>query len=76
VARRYISALVEQEALGRALAWYGFAPTTGGIIGFLLTGYAIQTFGMTITFVAGALLTLIAIALVERIRRAWQLALA
>jgi MFS family permease len=71
-----ITDLVEQETLGRALAWYGFAPTTGGIIGFLLTGYAIETFGMATTFVAGAVLTLIAIALIAHVRRARQLALA
>ncbi len=69
-----VTDLVPQESLGRALAWYGFAPTTGGIIGFMLTGYAIETFGMTRTFVAGALLTLIAIALVVQVRRARQLA--
>ena len=69
-----VTDLVEQDSLGRALAWYGFAPTTGGIIGFMLTGYAIETFGMTRTFVAGALLTLIAIALVVQVRRARQLA--
>ncbi len=69
-----VTDLVEQDSLGRALAWYGFAPTTGGIIGFMLTGYAIETFGMTRTFVAGALLTLIAIAPVVQVRRARQLA--
>jgi MFS family permease len=71
-----VTDLVPQESLGRALAWYGFAPTTGGIIGFMLTGYAIETFGMTSTFVAAALLTLVAIALIIQVRRARQLALA
>jgi MFS family permease len=71
-----VTDLVEQESLGSALAWYGFAPTTGGIIGFMLTGYAIETLGMTPTFVAGALLTLLAIPLVVQVRRARHLALA
>jgi MFS family permease len=71
-----VTDLVPQESLGRALAWYGFAPTTGGIFGFMLTGYAIQTFGMSTTFMAAAMLTLIAIALVVQVRRARQLTLA
>jgi MFS family permease len=71
-----VTDLVPEESLGTALAWYGFAPSTGGIIGFILTGYAIKIFGMTTTFVAGAVFTLIAIALVAQVRRARQLALA
>jgi MFS family permease len=71
-----ITDLVPEESLGTALAWYGFAPSTGGIIGFMLTGYAIEIFGMATTFVAGAAFTLIAIALVVQVRRVQQLALA
>ena len=71
-----VTDLVPEESLGTALAWYGFAPPMGGIIGFMLTGYAIETFGMTTTFVAGAAFTLIAIALVAQVQRARQLALA
>jgi MFS family permease len=71
-----VTDLVPEESLGTALAWYGFAPSMGGIIGFMLTGYAIEIFGMSTTFVAGAACTLIAIALVVQVRRARQLALA
>jgi MFS family permease len=71
-----VTDLVPQESLGTALAWYGFAPSVGGIIGFLVTGYAIEVFGVTTTFVAGAACTLVALALVSRVRRARQLALA
>jgi MFS family permease len=70
-----VTDLVPEESLGTALAWYGFAPSMGGIIGFMLTGYAIEIFGMSTTFVAGAACTLIAIALVVQVRRARQLAL-
>jgi hypothetical protein len=42
----------------------------------MLTGYAIQIFGMAITFVAGAAFTLFAIALVVQVRHTWQIALA
>ena len=71
-----VTDLVAQASLGRALAWYGFAPTTGGILGFLLTGYAIEMVGTTATLVAAALLTLVAVALIMQVRRARQLALA
>jgi MFS family permease len=71
-----VTDLVQEESLGTALAWYGFAPSTGGIIGFMLTGYAIEMIGMTATFFAGAAFTLIAIALVLQVRRTRQLALA
>jgi MFS family permease len=65
-----VTDLVPKENLGAALSWYGFAPSTGGIIGFALTGYAIQTFGMSTTFIVGAVITLIAIMLVIQIQRA------
>ena len=71
-----VTDLVPPESLGKALAWFGFAPSTGGIIGFATTGYAIQTFGTTITFIAGGVLTLIAIAFVMQVQRARQPALA
>jgi MFS family permease len=56
--------LVPLEDLGRALSWYGFAPPMAGILGFVFAGYAIQSFGMAPTLIAGAILTLIAVALV------------
>jgi MFS family permease len=71
-----VTDLVPADSLGTALAWYGFAPSMGGIIGFLATGYAIEMFGMAATFVAGAIFTLIAIVLLVQVRRARQLALA
>ncbi|MFN8448122.1 MAG: MFS transporter [Anaerolineae bacterium] len=69
-----VTDLVPPNILGSALSWYGFAPPAGGILGFMLTGYAIQGFGMTATFVGGALLTLIAAALLLRVQRSRQLA--
>ena len=66
--------LVPPNILGTALSLYGFAPPAGGILGFMLTGYAIQSFGMTTTFVGSALLTLIAALLLFRVQRSRQLA--
>jgi SET family sugar efflux transporter-like MFS transporter len=71
-----VTDLVPGESLGKALAWYGFGPSMGGIIGFALTGVAIQNFGMTATFIGGALLTLIAMTLVIQVRRTGQQAAA
>ncbi len=67
-----VTDLVPQESLGTALSWYGFAPTTGAVLGLALTGYAVQTLGITTTLIAGALLTLIAIVLVLQVQRSRQ----
>jgi MFS family permease len=67
-----VTDLVPQESLGTALSWYGFAPTIGGILGFALTGYAMQTFGMATTFIASAILTLIAMLVVVYVQRVRQ----
>jgi MFS transporter, DHA1 family, multidrug resistance protein len=60
--------LVPPDKIGRALALFGFVGPVGGIIGFLVTGYAIQQFGAPQTFIGGALLTVAAIALIVSIR--------
>jgi MFS family permease len=67
-----VTDLVPQESLGTALSWYGFAPTIGGILGFALTGHAIQTFGMAATFIASAILMVIAVAVVMYVQRVRQ----
>ncbi|MEP7290926.1 MAG: MFS transporter [Chloroflexota bacterium] len=60
--------LVPGEALAVALSRYGSAPTIGAVIGFPLIGYAIKAFGMNPTLIAGAVLTLIAIPLLFRVK--------
>ncbi len=65
-----VTDLVPLESLGVALSRYGAAPTVGAIVGFALTGYGIQAFGMAATFIAGAVFTLVAVALVVQVRRA------
>lgn len=44
-------------------------PWIAGILGYALTGYAIQTFGITSTFIAGAFLPFIAIIFMVLIRQ-------
>jgi predicted MFS family arabinose efflux permease len=44
-------------------------PWVAGIFGFALTGYFIQTFGITSTFIAGAFLPLMAIIFMVLIRQ-------
>ena len=63
-----VTDLVPQEILGKALALYGFAPPAGGILGFSLTGYAIQSFGMTNSSIGAAMLTLIAVLILLQVR--------
>jgi MFS family permease len=70
-----VTDLVASESLGKALSWYGGSPSVGGIVGFALTGYAIQNVGMAATFLGGAVLTFIAMMLVLQVQRARQFAL-
>ena len=70
VSQALVIDLVPREALAVSLSRLGAAPTIGAVIGSPLTGYAIQTFGMTTTLIVGVALTLLAIVLVFRIQHA------
>lgn len=63
VSSAFMTDLVPMEKVGWALTLFGFAGPLGGIAGFLFTGNAIRAFGASQTFLGGALLTLLAIAL-------------
>jgi len=65
-----VTDLVPQEALGRGMSLFSAASWVGGIIGFAGAGYAIQNLGLIFTFIVGASLPLVAIALLIPIRRA------
>ena len=65
-----VTDFVPLKNLGRALSWYNFSPSVGGILSFALAGYAFQGFGMYATFMGGAFLTLIAVILVFRVQYA------
>ena len=65
-----VTDLIPPKNLGRALSWYNFSPSVGGILSFALAGYAFQGFGMYATFVAGAFLTLVAVGLVIWVQQA------
>ena len=65
-----VTDLVPQEALGKGMSLFNAAIWVGGIIGFAGAGYAIQNLGLISTFILGACLPLIAIALLIPIRRA------
>lgn len=71
-----VTDLVPQESLGAGLSRYSATNWVGSIIGFAGTGNAIQLLGTTTTFIAGAVLTLIAIGLLVQIQRTRRLALA
>lgn len=69
IGQSLVTDLVASEQVGRALSLYGFSTSTGGILGFLLAGYAFQGLGMQVTLWGAAFLTLFAIALIIRVQR-------
>jgi len=65
----FVTDLVPETSLGKGIAIFNVMPWIGGILGFALTGYAIQTFGITSTFIAAAFLPFMAITFVILIRQ-------
>jgi predicted MFS family arabinose efflux permease len=63
ITQALVTDLVPSKSLGVALALYGAAIQIGISIGLISTGNAIQSFGLTATYIAGAVLTLVAILL-------------
>jgi MFS family permease len=64
----FVTDLVSEASLGKGIAIFNVMPWIGGILGFALTGYAIQSFGITSTFIAAAFLPFIAIIFMISIR--------
>jgi MFS family permease len=65
-----VTDLVPQASLGRGLSLFTATNWIGGIVGYAITGRAIQSFGASVTFIAGACLPLLAILLLIPIREA------
>ncbi len=65
----FVTDLVPKESLGKGLAIFNAMPWLAGIIGFALTGYAIEVFGMAATFIIAAFLPFTGIILVISIRK-------
>ena len=65
----FVTDLVPEASLGKGIAIFNVMPWIGGILGFALTGYAIQTFGITSTFIAAAFLPFMAIIFITLIRQ-------
>jgi MFS family permease len=65
-----VTDLVSQASLGRAISLFTATTWIGGVIGFAVTGHAVQGLGMVTTLVIGALLALTATTLLMPIREA------
>jgi MFS family permease len=61
--------LVSPSKRGRGMSLFSAANYVGGIAGFGITGYAVQTLGMSATLLLGAGLPLVAIALLLPLRQ-------
>lgn len=55
----FVSDLVSEKFLQKGIAIFNVMPWIAVIFGYALTGYAVQTFGITPTFIAGAFLPFI-----------------
>jgi MFS family permease len=64
-----VTDMVPTEVLGRRMSLFNATSWIGGILGFAGTGLAIEQFGLSATFRAGALLPLLAILLVAAVRQ-------
>jgi predicted MFS family arabinose efflux permease len=64
-----VTDLVSEKFLEKGIAIFNVMPWIAGILGYALTGYAVQTFGITSTFIAGAFLPFIAIIFMVLIRQ-------
>jgi MFS family permease len=64
----YVTDLVPPEGVGSALAYFTATPPLAGVVGYAGTGFILQMLGMQGTFIAGAGLPVIAIALMLMIR--------
>jgi MFS family permease len=63
-----VTDLVPQASLGTGMSLFGATGWVGGIIGFAVTGQAVQSLGMRTTFILGAFLPALAILLLIPIR--------
>lgn len=68
VASALVTDLVPQSGLGRALSWMNATIWLGGVIGFAVTGYIIQGFGLSSVFLVGGALPIVGILLLVRMR--------
>ncbi len=62
-----VADLIPKGLLGKAMAFFSAASWIGGVVGFAVTGFAIQSVGYTLPFLFAALLPLISIGLMTRI---------
>lgn len=72
ISQALVTDLVAPKSLGVALSLYGSAATIGGIFGFTGAGHAIQTFGLTPTYIAATIVTLVAAAVIIWLKSARQ----
>jgi MFS family permease len=72
VGKALVSDWVPQESLGVGMSLFLVANRVGGVIGFASTGHAIESFGMSWTFLIGALLAVVGVGLLASIRRSWR----
>jgi len=64
----FVTDLVPPEHLGAGLSFFEATTWAGGVIGFTLTGYLLQSFGRGVTFsimATGALLAVLAVRLIQ-----------
>jgi predicted MFS family arabinose efflux permease len=62
------------EAMSTALARYASASFISGIVGYGVTGLIIQRLGLQVSLLLGAILLLVGILMVSRVRRQVQVA--
>jgi MFS family permease len=72
IANALAADLVPRESLGKALSLIGSTGWIGGVVGFGLTGYAMQNLGVAASIIIGSLLAVSAIGLLIPIQTRFQ----
>jgi MFS family permease len=75
VSSALVTDLVPEQGLSLGLSLIGASTWVGGVLGFSLGGYAIQSVGLSATFFIGAAAALLALPVIMRIQHSQRMAL-
>jgi len=70
VGSAYVADVVPSHSLGRGMALFNASSWVAAIVGFTMTGYSVEKVGIPVTFLLGAILAVVSVALLLGIQTA------